>query len=70
MTSKLIGALIAVVIGLALLPVVGSFTDTLIGDGGMYANTTTGALIELLPLVYVIVVVASAVGYVSLSNRE
>ena len=69
MVSKLIGALIAMVIGLALLPVVGNFASELTGEGGEFAGTTVGALIDLLPVLYVIILVAAAVGYIAVSRR-
>jgi len=70
MVSKLIGALIAMVIGLALLPVVGDFAAELTGTGGQFEATTTGALIDLLPVLYVIILVAAAVGYIAVSRRS
>ena len=70
MVSKLIGALIAMVIGLALLPVVGDFASDLTGTGGQFENTTTGALIDLLPVIYVIILVAAGVGYVAVGRRK
>jgi len=70
MTKNLIGALVGLVIGLALLPVVGNFAGELTGDGGFFEDTTTGALIDLLPVLYVIIVVASAVGFIALNRSE
>jgi len=70
MVSKLIGALVAMVIGLALLPVVGNFAADLTGEGGQFADTTTGALIDLLPVIYVIILVAAGVGYIAVSRRN
>jgi hypothetical protein len=69
MVSKLIGALIAMVIGLALLPVVGDFAAELTGTGGQFEDTTVGALIDLLPVLYVIILVAAAVGYIAVGRR-
>lgn len=69
MVSKLIGALIAMVIGLALLPVVGDFAAELTGTGGDFEDTTVGALIDLLPVLFVIILVASAVGYIAVGRR-
>lgn len=69
MVSKLIGALIAMVIGLALLPVVGDFAAELTGTGAQFEGTTVGALIDLLPVLYVIILVAAAVGYIAVSRR-
>lgn len=70
MVSRIIGAMIALVIGLALLPVVGDFVDGLTGTGMDFENTTTGSLIDLLPILYVIILVAGAVSYVVLSSRN
>jgi len=70
MVSKLIGALIAMVIGLALLPVVGDFAAELTGTGAQFEGTTVGALIDLLPVLYVIILVAAAVGYIAVSTRK
>lgn len=69
MVSKLIGALIAMVIGLALLPVVGDFAAELTGTGAQFEGTTVGALIDLLPVLYVIILVAAAVGYIAVGRR-
>jgi hypothetical protein len=69
MVSKLIGALVAMVIGLALLPVVGDFAEDLTGSGGQFEDTTTGALIDLLPIVYVIILVAAGVGYIAVGRK-
>lgn len=70
MVSRLISALIAIVIGLALLPVVGDFVDGLTGTGMQYENTTVGSLIDLLPVLYVIILVAATVAYVVISSRK
>ena len=65
MTNKLITGMITIVIGLALLPVVNNFVTDLTGVGGTFADTTVGTLIDLLPILYVIVLVAGVVGYIS-----
>lgn len=59
--NKLIGGLLAVVVGLALMPVIADSVDALTGTGMTYENTTTGALIDLIPLVFVIVIVVGTV---------
>ena len=69
MVSKLIGALIAMVIGLALLPVVGDFAAELTGTGAQFEGTTVGALIDLIPVLYVIILVSAAVGYIAVSRK-
>jgi len=65
MQNKLISGMITIVIGLALLPVINDFVDGLTGDGGALAGTTVGSLVDLLPILYVIVLVAGVVGYIS-----
>jgi len=82
MVSKLIAVLIALVIGLALLPVLNDFaTDmtapavTAVGGStlttaGQYYGTTVGSLIDILPILFVIILVAGAVGYVVISSRK
>jgi len=59
--NKLIGGMITLVVGLSLLPVIHDVTDTLTGTGGAFESTTVGALIDLLPLIFVIVLVAMTV---------
>jgi hypothetical protein len=70
MVSRIISALIALVIGLALLPVVGDFADGLTGSGGQFESTTVGSLIDLLPVLYVIILVAGTVSYVVISTKK
>lgn len=70
MVNKLIGALIAIVIGLALLPVVYNFANDLTTSGGALHGTTAGGLVDLLPIVYVIILVAGAVGFVATSRKN
>lgn len=65
MQNKLISGMITIVIGLALLPVINDFVDGLTGDGKALADTTVGSLVDLLPILYVIVLVAGVVGYIS-----
>lgn len=61
MVNKLIGGLVTMVIGLALLPVISDSLTPLTGTGGTYENTTTGALLDLLPTVFVIILVVATV---------
>ena len=70
MVNKLIGALIAIVIGLALLPVVYNFANALTTSSGALYGTTAGGLVDLLPVVYVIILVAGAVGFVATSRKQ
>ncbi|MEM0173087.1 MAG: hypothetical protein QXI16_01110 [Sulfolobaceae archaeon] len=69
MVNKIISVMIMLVIGLALLPVVNEFATDLTGTGGSLENTTTGALVDLLPVIYVIILVAGAVGYIVTSRK-
>jgi hypothetical protein len=68
MTNKLIGGLIAIVIGLALLPVVADFVADLT-DGGPFDGTNIGTLIDLIPVLYVIIIVAGVAAYVVTSRK-
>jgi hypothetical protein len=69
MTNKLIGGLIAIVIGLALLPVVADFVDDLTGTSGTFENSNIGTLIDLIPVLYVIIIVAGVAAYVVTSRK-
>jgi len=82
MVNKLITVLISVVVGLALLPVIDNATDTLTApavldvDGvtvltpaGQFYDTTIGTLIDLLPILFVIILVAGVVIYVKLNDK-
>lgn len=62
MIKTIIGIVITMVIGLALLPVVATFVDGLTGVGMTYAGTSTGTLIDLLPILYVLILVAGSAG--------
>lgn len=70
MVNKLIGVMIFLVVGLALLPVVASFVTDLTGTGGSFADSTVGALIDLLPILYVIILVAGSVAYITTSKQN
>ena len=70
MTGRIIQVMIALVIGLALLPVIGDFVEGLTGTGMAYENTTVGSLIDLLPVLYVIILVAGSVAYVVWSSKR
>lgn len=75
MTNKLIGGLIAVVIGLALLPVVNDFVTDLTKDAvgedpaGVFNDTAIGTLINLIPVLYVIIIVAGVAAMVVVGRR-
>ncbi|MDD4414960.1 MAG: hypothetical protein PHR14_10550 [Oscillospiraceae bacterium] len=70
MVSKLLGALVTIVVGLALLPIVSDFVDGLTGTGMVYENTTTGSLIDLLPILYVLILVGGTIVAVAFSSRK
>ena len=70
MVNKIIGVMIALVIGLALLPVVHGFADDLTNAvDGPLTGTTLGSLVDLLPVIYVIILLAGAVGYIATSRK-
>ena len=69
MVNRLIQSLIGIVIGLALLPVVSDFATSLTETGGSLEGTTTGTLVDLLPVIYVIALVAGAAGFIVTSRR-
>jgi large-conductance mechanosensitive channel len=92
--NKLIVVLIALVIGLALTPVVGGFVGNLtqplitltatttagytgttlapsvVQSAGMYNETTVGSLLEILPVLFVIILIAGTVGFIVLSKKH
>ena len=83
MVKKLIGAMLAVVFGLGLLPVVNQFVTnltaaavldidgvTVLTPAGQYYDTTVGALIELLPILYVVILIAGVVSFIYFSSRN
>ena len=69
MVRSLIQGLIATVIGLALLPVIQEFVDGLTGTSMVYESTSVGALIDLIPVIYIIVLVVGLVAYVVVSRK-
>ena len=70
MVGKLLSSLVAVAIGLALLPIVNDFVTGLTGVGMAFADTTTGALIDLIPILYVLTIVGGTIAYVVLSMKK
>lgn len=78
MVNKLIGGLIAIVIGLALFPLVADTVATLIQEpdigppevlAGPFYDTTIGMLIGVLPILYVIMILVGVVGYIAFSKK-
>ena len=82
MSRKLIVAVISIVIGLALLPVINEFgtaltapavTNTLgtvLTTAGRYYGTTVGSLVDLLPILFVIILVVGAIALVVIKGRK
>lgn len=64
MINKLIGAAIAVVIGLALLPVVLEVIEDLVTGYTGEMGTGTETLVGILPLIYVVILIAGAVAFI------
>jgi len=62
--KSLIGALIGMVIGLALFPTVTEQVDAINTTG-----VTGGTLITLLPMVYILIIFGGAIGYVYVANK-
>ena len=70
MTGKLIGALIAIVIGLALLPVIADFVTDLTAEPDPIVEGGLASLVELLPIIYVIIIIGGVVGYLGFATRK
>lgn len=70
MVNKLIQAMISIVIGLALLPVVADFANSLTETGGALESTPAGTLVDLMPILYVIVLVSGVAGWVYTSGKS
>jgi len=69
MVKALIQVMIAVVIGLALLPVVDGFVQDLAGTGGSMETSAVAPLILLFPTLYVIVLIVGIVAYIYVSRK-
>jgi len=64
--SLIVGAVVVIVLGVSLLPVITSMANaTELGVNG----TTIGTLVDLLPLLYVVVLIVGTIGYVVVSTR-
>ena len=61
---KILGGVIALVISLAFMPILQDAIDGLTGVGMAYEGTTTGALLDMLPTILVIVLVLLTVGLI------
>ncbi len=62
MINKLLGALLAIVIGVAMLPTI---TNVIGGLDTATLPVAVTSLVDLLPILFVIIIVAGAVGYIS-----
>lgn len=62
MINKLLGALLAIVVGVAMLPTI---TDVIAGLDTTTLPTAVASLVDLLPILFVIIIVAGAVSYIS-----
>ena len=70
MVNKLIQAMIVIVIGLALLPVIMDFVNDLTGtDGALEDEGALVSLVELLPILFVIILIVGAIAYVRTSSK-
>jgi hypothetical protein len=82
MSRKIIVVVISIVIGLALLPVITSFGNsltapavtntlgTILTTAGRYNGTTVGSLVDLLPILFVILLVVGAIAFVVIKGRK
>ena len=52
--NRLMNAVMAFLIGLALLSVIASEVSTLTGTGGTFENTTVGSILDLAPIIIVV----------------
>lgn len=69
MTNKLIQAMIGIVIGLALLPVVAGFASDLTTGATPVLTGSLATLVDLVPVLYVILLIVGAVGYMSYGKK-
>ena len=94
MSRKIIVVVISLVIGLALLPVITSFGNSLTAPAvtggvvtntlgtvlstsgwisitsGRYNGTTVGSLVDLLPILFVIILVVGAIAFVVIKGKK
>jgi len=61
MINKLMGAMLAIVVGVAMLPTV---TGTIAGLDLTAMPTAVQSLVDLLPILFVVIIVAGAVSYI------
>ena len=66
MINKLLGAMLAIVVGIAMLPTI---TDVIAGLDTTTLPTAVASLVDLLPILFVIIIVAGAVAYISFKRE-
>lgn len=66
MINNLLGAMLAIVIGIAMLPTV---TNVIAGLDTQTLPVAVTSLVDLLPILFVIIIVAGAVRYISFRNN-
>ena len=67
MVGRLVNALIGIVVGLAMVPTVVSTVD---GLDTLTLSSAEQSLVDLIPVLYIILIVAGAVGYLALSSKN
>lgn len=67
MLKRLIMSMLGIVIGVSMLPTVITSVDAL---DTLALPTAVQGLVDLLPILYVVVIVVIAIGYVSFNSRE
>ena len=65
MINKLLGAMLAIVVGVALVPTVLESVDAVDLES---ASPAVEALIDLLPILFVVILVAGAVAYIKIDK--
>lgn len=65
MANKLLGAMLSIVIGVAMLPTI---TNVIAGLDTANLPKAVVSLVDLLPVLFVIIIVAGAVSYISFSR--
>lgn len=68
MVNKILGGLITLVIGINLLPILNDVITPLTTTGGAFEATATGSLLDLLPFLFVIILVAFVVVLIPRTN--
>ena len=66
--QEIIGALLFMVIGLALTPTITSSTATVIADGN--ASAIVRGLVALVPVIYVVLVIVGGVAFITVASKK